>query len=57
MSHDGNNPLGRRGKAAEDDWARKRDAEAIDAMKRKEKGGKEGEKKPSAPGAKGKKSR
>ncbi|MBX9940435.1 MAG: hypothetical protein K2Y32_14345 [Candidatus Obscuribacterales bacterium] len=29
------NPLGDRGKAQEDAWARKRDQEAIDAMKKK----------------------
>lgn len=35
------NPLGNRGKAAEDDWARRRDAEAIDAMKKKDQAGKD----------------
>lgn len=33
------NPLGNRGKAIEDAWARQRDAEAIDALKKKGQGG------------------
>lgn len=41
------NPLGNRGKAAEDDWARRRDAEAIDKMK-KEQGGKPGSDAPAS---------
>ncbi|MBS1984957.1 MAG: hypothetical protein JST16_12380 [Bdellovibrionales bacterium] len=51
------NPLGNRGKAAEDDWARRRDAEAIDAMKKKDQAGKDAGTAPASDkGGKGKKS-
>lgn len=60
MSNNSNsNPLGNRGKAAEDDWARRRDAEAIDAMKKKDQAGKDAGTAPASgadKGGKGKKS-
>ncbi|HMW90903.1 MAG TPA: hypothetical protein PLY72_08130 [Candidatus Obscuribacter sp.] len=50
------NPLGNRGKANEDTWARKRDAEAIDALKKKGQGGDKSDAAPATgkPGEKGK---
>jgi hypothetical protein len=37
MSSKEGNPLGGRGKAAEDDWARRQDREAIEKMRKKDK--------------------
>lgn len=50
------NPLGNRGKAIEDAWARKRDSEAIDALKKKGQGGDKGNAAPATdkPGETGK---